>query len=146
MTIHHDRGKNVHPVNFSKELHLRFNLPPLHTLTSSYIPKIVTMKLEENKQYYRKLEYTRASQLKYVAMSASVGNFRSDEEKKSHLQLSWVEKINTSPFRSPDVGCQAKLLLCDILAMATFYKSGSFYSICEIVTGRSLNIILCVGG
>lgn len=91
MTIHHGRGRNLHPVNFAKELYLRFNLPPLHTLTSNFIPKIVKMKMEENKQYYRRLQYTRTSKLKYTEMSASVGNFRQDEESKSHLPLSWLE-------------------------------------------------------
>ena len=90
MALHNSRGRNLHPVNFAKELFLRFNLPPLHNLLTTYIPTIVAQKLEEDTQYYRKLEYSRSDKLKFKAMSASIGNFRK-EERKSHIPLNWVE-------------------------------------------------------
>ena len=91
MKIHIGRGRNLHPVNFGKEIFLRFNLPPLHSLTSNYIPKIVKMKLDEKTEYFRKLQFTRNEKLKYVELSASVGNFRKSEEDKTHLPISWVQ-------------------------------------------------------
>ena len=35
------KGRNTHPVNFEKEIKLRFNLPPLHLLTEHFIPELV---------------------------------------------------------------------------------------------------------
>ena len=41
MGIAMKRGRNTHPVNFEKEIKLRFNLPPLHILNSKFIPELV---------------------------------------------------------------------------------------------------------
>ena len=38
MKIHGGRGRNLHPINFSKELCLKFNLPPLHIMKLKFIP------------------------------------------------------------------------------------------------------------
>ena len=59
MNIANGTCRNLHPVNFAKEIYLRVNLPPLHTLKLTFIPFIVNVKLnEENKKYFRKLETT----------------------------------------------------------------------------------------
>ena len=50
MNIHRGRGRNLHPVNFSKEIFLKFNLPPLHHLDKTFIPTLVKKKIEE-RQY-----------------------------------------------------------------------------------------------
>ena len=92
MNIHRGRGRNLHPVNFAKELFLTFNLPPLHILISKFIPKIVELKMEDNKEYYRKLDYSRQNMLKYKKLSASIGNFRKDQEDRSHIPLSFMEQ------------------------------------------------------
>ena len=90
MTIHRGRGRNLHPVNFSKEIYLNFNLPPLHVLSKNFIPKIVNSKILENKKYYRKLEHSRPVKLKNIAVSSSIMNFREDEECRSHLPLKFL--------------------------------------------------------
>ena len=32
--IHGGKGRHLHTVNFSKQIYLNYNLPPLHTLTN----------------------------------------------------------------------------------------------------------------
>ena len=91
MNIHRGRGRNLHPVNYHKELFLRFNLPPLHHLTTTFIPALVKIKLEENTKYYRKLDHSRLDKLKFQTLSATIGNFRKREEERSHLPLSYTE-------------------------------------------------------
>ena len=34
MRIHGGKGRHLHTVNFSKQIYLNYNLPPLHTLTN----------------------------------------------------------------------------------------------------------------
>ena len=95
MNIHRGRGRNLHPVNFSKEIFLKFNLPPLHHLDKTFIPTLVKKKIEEdNIQYYRKLDDQKncwQQKLKYQSVSATIGNFRKSEEEKSHLPLAFTE-------------------------------------------------------
>ena len=87
MYIHHGHGRNIHPVNFNKEIYLRLNLPPLHTMKKSLIPSIVMDKIDvEGKEYVSRT--TRKEKLKFAQLSASVGNFRLREEDKSHLPIS----------------------------------------------------------
>ena len=37
MKIHGGKGRNPHPVNFAKEIYLKFNLPPLHIMKKSIV-------------------------------------------------------------------------------------------------------------
>ena len=97
MNIHRGRGRNLHPVNYSKELFLKFNLPPLHHLAKTFIPSIVKIVTqEEEKTYHRRLDagYYKYK-LKFNVSSATIGNFRNKEELKSHLPLCFTEPNNT---------------------------------------------------
>ena len=87
MKIHHGRCRNVHPVNFNKELFLRFNLPPLHVMKKRLIPDVVQVKLQEEKKMFVS-KTARKGMLKFGNLSSSVGNFRVKEEEASHLPLS----------------------------------------------------------
>ena len=40
MKIHGGQGRNLHPANFSKEIFLKFNLPPLHIMKQKLIPEV----------------------------------------------------------------------------------------------------------
>ena len=55
MTLAQARFRNLEPVNFAKEIFLRFNLPPLHVLRLAFIPSIVE-KLLEYKEFHRRME------------------------------------------------------------------------------------------
>ena len=85
MVIQHGTGRNPHPVNFSKELYLRFNMPPLHMIQKTLIPKVVAEIVDnEKKAFFSKTP----SRLKFSSLSSSIGNFRKDEEDRSHLPVS----------------------------------------------------------
>ena len=87
MNIHHGRGRNVHPVNFNKEIYLQVNLPPLHIMKKKLIPEVVKHKLDnERKEFLSKT--MRKSKLKFGNLSSTVGNFRVQEEEASHLPVS----------------------------------------------------------
>ena len=75
MNIHHGRGRNVHPVNFNKEIYLQFNLPPLHIMKKKMIPEVVTHKMNSERKKYLS-ETQRKSKLKFETLSSSIGNFR----------------------------------------------------------------------
>ena len=81
---------NFHPVNFNKEIFLRFNLPPLHVLKSTLIPEVVKEKVENERKEF--LVKSKASRLKFTVTSASVGNFRIKEEENSHIPVSLFKK------------------------------------------------------
>ena len=87
MTLAQARFRNLEPVNFAKEIFLRFNLPPLHVLRLAFIPSIVE-KLLEYKEFHRRMEGGRdRGKLKFNNISASVGNFRAKEELNSRLPI-----------------------------------------------------------
>ena len=87
MTLAQARFRNLEPVNFAKEIFLRFNLPPIHVLRLTFIPSIVE-KLLEYKEFHRRLEGSRfQGKLKFSNTSASVGNFRAVEELNSRLPI-----------------------------------------------------------
>ena len=89
---HHGRGRNVHPVNFNKEIFLHFNLPPLHIMKKNLIPKVVKYKVEiERKKFVSKTQ--RKSKLKFGVLSSSVGNFRVKEEEALHLPLALFKNL-----------------------------------------------------
>ena len=83
---HHGCGRNVHPVNFNKEIFLHFNLPSLHIMKTNLIPEIVKYKVEiERKKFVSKTE--RKIKLKFDVLSSSVGNFKVKEKVALHLPL-----------------------------------------------------------
>ena len=86
MKIHGGRGRNMHPVNFAKEIYLNFNLPPLHIMKKKVIPDVAKeLVVTEKKEYYTK---SADRKLKFFSMSSTLGNFRNNEEEKSHIPLS----------------------------------------------------------
>ena len=92
MNIARGSGRNVEPVNFSKEIFLRVNLPPLYILKRTMIPEIVKQKTEiENKEYFRRLDLCgpnrKSKKLKFSTVSVSIGNFRVKELEKSRLPI-----------------------------------------------------------
>ena len=84
------RGRNTHPVNFEKEIKLRFNLPPLHTLTHTFLPKL-TDNIMSNTEFFRKGDGNPQTlrNLKFQTLSASIGNLRVEKEEKSHVPNSF---------------------------------------------------------
>ena len=83
MSIAMKRGRNTHPVNFEKEIKLRFNLPPLHILNEKFIPDLVNeIVVLKGKEYFRKGDSQRQSsrKFKYTTTSEAVGNFRKLKE------------------------------------------------------------------
>ena len=89
MNIHHGRGRNVHPVNFNKEIFLQFNLPPLHIMKKQLIPEVVQIKLlNERKKYVSQTDKKWITKLKFGKLSSTVGNFREREEEAAHLPVS----------------------------------------------------------
>ena len=78
MKISTGKNRNLEPINFSKEIYLCFNLPPLHVSKKSFIPEVVG-ELRKNKRFFRETAKGAASylaKLKYKDASSSLGNFR----------------------------------------------------------------------
>ena len=73
-------GRMLYPENFAKEVYLRYNLPPLHILTETFIPEIVQNELMR-KRFFRAGDIAPSAQkrLKYPNTSSTVGNFREKE-------------------------------------------------------------------
>ena len=75
------KRKKPSPINFSKVLCLKFNLPPLHIMKIKFIPEIAKHLVDtEKKEYFTK---TAQSKLKFSLLSATIRNFRN----KSSLYL-----------------------------------------------------------
>ena len=76
-------GRYLNPQNFNKEIFLRYNLPPLHTLTG-FIEDILQDELANKKEFIRKADSDprQARKLNFKSMSSSIGNFRSSERDK----------------------------------------------------------------
>ena len=56
MKIHGGQGRNLHPANFSKEIFLKFNLPPLHIMKQKLIPEVAKdLVLNEKKSFPDKI-------------------------------------------------------------------------------------------
>ncbi|CAB4042513.1 Hypothetical predicted protein [Paramuricea clavata] len=90
MTIAMGTGKNLSPVNLSKEVCLRFNLPPLHICKKSIIPIIIQDLVDERAKTYRRKgdKDNRISRFfKYTHISSALGNFRKKEEDTAHLPI-----------------------------------------------------------
>ena len=53
MNIACGTGRVLYPDNYAKEIFLRFNLPPLHTLSENLIPELVKNELDRER-FFRK--------------------------------------------------------------------------------------------
>ena len=91
MNILVEKGRNLTSANFSKELQLSFNAPPLHILSEKVIPDIAK-ELRKSHEFSRKLEQTQEYKLKYKNLSASLGNLRKQETERAHLPISFFKK------------------------------------------------------
>ena len=69
-------GRNLSAGNFSRELIFAFNSPPLHVLSSKFIPEITEVFINEKKMtFFRKLDKgIFHNKLKFKTLSASLGN------------------------------------------------------------------------
>ena len=91
MKISLGRNRNLEPINFSKEIFLCVNLPPLHILKLNFIPEIVA-KFRRRKSFFRNDQYkSYVAKFKYADSSSSLGNFRSSEEKRCRLPLDFFK-------------------------------------------------------
>ena len=85
------KGRNTHPVNFSKEIFFSVNSPPLHILSKNFIPSIVDQLLS-NRSFIRSGD-NRSNGIRsrlvggLECISSSIFNFRKEEEMKSKLPL-----------------------------------------------------------
>ena len=89
MKISKGKGRNLEPLNFSREIYCVFNLPPMHVLKRKFIPEIAQQLMAE-KSFFRKCASSfpsYQSKLKFETLSASLGNYRSKEEKRCRLPL-----------------------------------------------------------
>ena len=87
MSIAKGKGRNCEPVNFSEEVSLCYNLPPLHILARSFIPEIVS-DITDRKGFFRVGDHGYKSirnRLVSNTLSASLFNLRESEENKSKL-------------------------------------------------------------
>ena len=80
------RGRNPHPINLSKELCLRFNIPPLHCL-NDFIEDIYIQRKKENAEYTCRISSKRPDKLISSASSAAIHNFREKQASASHLPI-----------------------------------------------------------
>ena len=78
-------GRILHPSNFAKEIFLRFNLPPVHTLMHNMVPDLLSHELfDKTKEFIRGADsdHRQLRKLNFPSTSASLGNFRRKEEEK----------------------------------------------------------------
>lgn len=91
MNMVHSGCRNLHPMNFEKEVRLRFNLPPLHILLEKFVPELVEEQVAEKGQTFFRSGDSNPKigrYLKYKTSSA-VGNHRVEKCKKAQLPLSF---------------------------------------------------------
>ena len=88
MNICVNKGRNLAPANFSKEIIIAFNAPPLHIMKQKIIPEVVQEWRKDGKQLRRKLEKGQKSKLTFVT-SAAIGNYRKRDEANSHVPTSF---------------------------------------------------------
>ena len=86
MKRHAGSGRELWDENFSKEIFLKVNLPPLHVLERTFIPE-VAQELRRTKEFVRRT--TRLEKLVRGSdgLSASVKNYRVKTEASSKLPL-----------------------------------------------------------
>ena len=76
MNILVDKGRNLTPSNFSRELILSFNSPPLHILAKTIIPELVKQLLKDKRmEFFRTSELSNLRRLKFETLSAPIGNY-----------------------------------------------------------------------
>ena len=85
MNICVNKARNLAPANFSKEIIISFNSPPLHIANKSLIPSVTTEWTKDGKCFKRKLDKTSQSSMLQYAVSAAVGNLRKKAEEHAHL-------------------------------------------------------------
>ena len=85
MKIHGGKGRNLLSHNFSKEIYLNFKMPPLHVMKSTIISRLAKCLVEKEKKEY--IRRTHMSRWLHTNLSATVGNFRESQEKKSHTPV-----------------------------------------------------------
>ena len=73
------------PANFSKELILAFNSPPLHIMRKTLIPQVIADLQKEVPMFSRKLDKSHKASMLNFTTSASIGNFRKKVEQASHV-------------------------------------------------------------
>ena len=67
-------GRNMHSENFSKEIFLRVNLPPLHKLYEGLIPDILKDDIQNGKEFLRKADSNNRQlrKLNFATTSSSI--------------------------------------------------------------------------
>ena len=84
MKIHGGKGRNLLSFNFSKEIYLNFNMPPLQVMKSTIISRLAKYLVENEKKDYSRR--THMSRWLHKTVSSTVWNFRKSEEKNlTHL-------------------------------------------------------------
>ena len=84
-------GRNLMPIYLHKEVFIRFNLPPFHTLKSSFIPQVAdTWRKRNGKSFFRR--YQKRSGMKLNEVSHTLQSFRERERAKSHFPVSLFAK------------------------------------------------------
>ena len=85
MNICVDKDRNLAPANFSKEIFIAFNSPPLHIANKNLISSVATEWTKDEKRFKRKLDNTSQSSMLQFAVSAAIGNARKKAEENAHL-------------------------------------------------------------
>ena len=89
MKLHAGSSRHLEPVYFSKEIVLRYNLGPLHTLLKKGFADEVFNR--DKKEYVRRTNRPDKISTKDLTKSSGIDTFEEKEEKKSHFPLSFWE-------------------------------------------------------
>ena len=86
------KDRHLEPENFSKEIVIAVNLPPIHILKQKFIPELVDQLLSEkiilfNELASGPLSYVNKLKSKDPNLSSSLYNHRNDEERKCKLPM-----------------------------------------------------------
>ena len=92
MLLAYNRGRNVHPVNFNKEICIRYNLSPFPILMENFLPEIIH-DISNVKDFFRKGDHNNryVRNYKYSHCSASFGNRKSKNLEKCHVPPSFYD-------------------------------------------------------
>ena len=85
MNIVVGKARNMAPANFSKEIIIAFNSPPLHILKKKFVPAVVAEWVKDGKRFKRRLENTNMSYKLQYLISAALGNARRKAQESSHV-------------------------------------------------------------
>ena len=89
MKLHAGSSRHLEPVYFSKEIVLRYNLGPIHTLLKKGFADEVFNR--DKKEYVRRTDRPDKITTKDLTKSSGIGTFEEKEEEKSHFPLSFWE-------------------------------------------------------